>query len=111
MKELFKMNQLPIPNRKNLRRQAKLAKSFMVLIKHKLQRDQVCRGHLFRKLQALVFDPEDLKKPGGTKHIVYSLGFLFNFEVATVSTHSVGDMAMVVVIELRLMGQFFNVNH
>lgn len=78
MKELFQLNQLPIPNRRTLRRQAKLAKSFMVLIKHKLQRDQVCRGELFRKLQSLVFDPEDLKKPGVAKHMVF---YVFLFQV------------------------------
>ena len=34
---------------------AKLAKKFMVLVKRKLQRDQVCRSVLFRKLLALAF--------------------------------------------------------
>lgn len=34
----------------------------MVLVKRKLQRQQLCRGVLFRKLLALVYDPEDAKK-------------------------------------------------
>ena len=33
----------------------------MVLIKLKLQRNQIPRCHRFRKLLALVFDPEDIE--------------------------------------------------
>lgn len=60
MKKLYLKSQLPTPSKADLKEEAKLAKKFMVLIKRKLQRDQVCRGSLFRKLLALVFDPEEL---------------------------------------------------
>lgn len=48
-----------MPVRRDLKSQAKLAKGFCVLLKRKLQREQLCRGQLFRRLMALVFDPED----------------------------------------------------
>ena len=38
-----------------LKKDAKLAKGFMVLVKRKLQRLQICRSVLFRQLLALVF--------------------------------------------------------
>ena len=52
---------IPHPALKELKKQAKLAKGFMVLIKKKLNRDQLCRSHVFRKLMALVYglDQED----------------------------------------------------
>ena len=52
---------MPLPARRELKHQAKLAKGFMVLIKKKLNRDQLCRSHVFRKLMALVYnlDQED----------------------------------------------------
>ena len=45
----------PTPNRNAIKKEAKLAKAFMVLVKRKLQREQVCRSPAFRTLQALVF--------------------------------------------------------
>jgi hypothetical protein len=52
---------IPHPALKELKKQAKLAKGFMVLIKKKLNRDQLGRSHVFRKLMALVYglDQED----------------------------------------------------
>lgn len=60
IKQLYLKAKLPSPRKCDLKEEAKLAKKFMVLVKRKLQRDQVCRGKLFRKLLALVFDPEEL---------------------------------------------------
>ena len=57
--KLFMKMDLPVPTRRDLKTQAKLAKGFCVLLKRKLQREQLCRGQLFRKLMALVFDPEE----------------------------------------------------
>ena len=51
--------QLPVPNGKLFKKEAKVAKQFTVLIKRKLQRDQLCRSVMFRRLMALVFDPEE----------------------------------------------------
>ena len=48
-----------VPSRVVLKKTAKVAKSMCVLVKRKLQRDQVPRSLVFRQLQALVFDPED----------------------------------------------------
>lgn len=42
-------------SKSDLKSEAKLAKAFMVLVKRKLQRDQICRNITFRKLLALVF--------------------------------------------------------
>lgn len=38
-----------------VKQDAKLAKCFLVLVKRKLQREQVCRSASFRTLQALVY--------------------------------------------------------
>jgi len=59
MKKINYKSKLPTPSKSDLKQQAKYAKGFMILVKRKLQRGQVCRGKLFRKLMALVFDPED----------------------------------------------------
>jgi hypothetical protein len=54
IKLLYRKFEVPI-NKPTLKSSAKLAKKFMVLVKRKLQRDQVCRSVLFRKLLALAF--------------------------------------------------------
>ena len=61
IKSLYEKMTMPLPARRELKHQAKLAKGFMVLIKKKLNRDQLCRSHVFRKLMALVYnlDQED----------------------------------------------------
>ena len=51
--------ELPMPSKKQIKKDAKKAKDFMILIKKKLQRGQVCRGNQFRRLMAIVFDPEE----------------------------------------------------
>lgn len=48
--------QVPFPSKKELSKQAKVAKAFMVLLKRKLQREQVCRSGAFRTLMSLVFN-------------------------------------------------------
>ena len=52
---------LPARPKKEVRKDAKLVKAFGVLIKKKLNRDHLCRGRVFRKLMALVFDPLETK--------------------------------------------------
>lgn len=47
--------QAPVPNANTLRKEAKAAKKFMVLVKSKLHRGQACRTLLFRKLLASAF--------------------------------------------------------
>ena len=47
--------QVPVPNSKALRSEAKAAKKFMVLIKSKFHRGQACRTILFRKLLASAY--------------------------------------------------------
>ena len=61
IKKLYELMTIPFPSRRELKKQAKLAKGFMVLIKKKLNRDQLCRSHVFRKLMALAYglDQED----------------------------------------------------
>ena len=53
---------IPLPGPRELRKEAKLAKAFCVLIKKKLNRDQLCRNKTFRKLMDLVFDPEEKER-------------------------------------------------
>ena len=67
------------PNRKQLKRDAWVAKKFCVLIKRKLQRGQVPRVRAFRELMAAVFPnrfPEDwevslskTQKEGGSTRV------------------------------------------
>ena len=62
--EKFKV-QIPCPPKKELKREAKVAKACMVLVKRKLQREQVCRDSGFRTLMAVVFKdgtPFDLQE-------------------------------------------------
>ena len=60
IKKFYHKSKLATPSKSDLKQQAKCAKGFMILVKRKLQRGQLCRGKLFRKLMALVFDPEDM---------------------------------------------------
>ena len=59
IKKLYVKSKVKVPSKSDLKQEAKTAKKFMVLVKRKLQRDQVCRNPHFRKLLALVYDPED----------------------------------------------------
>lgn len=59
---LFNKSKVPVPHKSVVKDQAKLCKKFLVLVKRKLQRDQLCRGKLFRRLLALVHNP-DLQDP------------------------------------------------
>jgi len=58
IKKLFDLMKLPAPGKKDLKREAKLVKGFMVLLKKKLNRDVLCRSKIFQKLMSLVFHPE-----------------------------------------------------
>lgn len=51
--------EVPLPATKDIRKDAKVLKQFCVLVKRKLQREQLCRSLNFRKLMALVFDPDE----------------------------------------------------
>lgn len=55
IKAFYQHFNLPVPVKRDLKETARLAKSFMVLVKIKLQRGQVCRCYLFRKLLALAY--------------------------------------------------------
>lgn len=55
IKAFYQHSRIPVPVKKDLKSTAKLAKSFMVLLKNKLQRGQVCRCYLFRRLMALAY--------------------------------------------------------
>lgn len=50
--------ELPVPDKQTLKKESKSLKAFMVLLKAKLTRQQLCRSFNFRKLMALVFDPD-----------------------------------------------------
>lgn len=64
IRELYLKFKLACPSTHELKKEAKLAKAFMVLIKRKLTREQVCRSTLFRTLQSMAFSnvPVFLKK-------------------------------------------------
>ena len=49
---------LGIPKDK-VKKEAKKIKEFLILIKKKLNRQQISRSYNFRKLLALVFDPDE----------------------------------------------------
>lgn len=51
------------PSKENLKKTAKKIKKFLVLIKRKLQKGQLCRSFTFRTLLALVHDPEEKDQP------------------------------------------------
>lgn len=59
----FQAMRVPALKRAVLKAEAKLAKAFCVLIKRKLQSEQLPRARLFRQLMALVMNPqqEDIK--------------------------------------------------
>lgn len=59
IKLLFATMQIAIPRKDQVKKEAKAIKSFLVLIKKKLSRQQVCRNRNFRQLLALVFDPDE----------------------------------------------------
>ena len=72
----------------DLRSQGKKLKSFMILIKQKLNRQQMSRSRNFRKLLAIVFDPEEKERDvkfllGGfstsTAGVVYKRACAFKF--------------------------------
>ena len=66
MKQFFDIMQLPVPPKLELKEEAKKIKSFLVLLKQKLTRQQVCRSKNFRRLMALVFDPDEQEKGSPT---------------------------------------------
>lgn len=47
---------------KTIKREAKLAKGFLVILKKKLNRDVLCRSVVFRRLMSLVFQKDDAAK-------------------------------------------------
>lgn len=51
------------PSKDNLKKTAKKIKKFLVLIKRKLQKGQLCRSFKFRSLLALVHDPDEKDQP------------------------------------------------
>lgn len=59
IKLLYMVMSLPVPSKGELKRYAKTLKKFCVLIKCKLQKGQLCRDYKFRKLMALVHDPDE----------------------------------------------------
>lgn len=60
-RQLYKSMDVVMPSRRALKKEAKEMKAFMVLIKRKLGRPYLPRRALFRKLMALIFDPQDYK--------------------------------------------------
>ena len=73
MVKFYEKMMVPPPTAKLLKLEAKLAKKFTVLIKRKLQRDQLCRSKLFRRLMALVFDPSGQENLGKYFGICYNM--------------------------------------
>ncbi|CAL1131372.1 unnamed protein product [Cladocopium goreaui] len=59
IKMLYMTMNIPCPPKRDLKQAAKDVKKCLVLIKQKLQRGQICRSFPFRKLMALVYDPEE----------------------------------------------------
>ena len=62
MRLVYVTMELPVPNKADLKKEAKIIKKFLVFIKLKLARQQVCRAFLFRKLMALVYDPDEQER-------------------------------------------------
>ena len=62
IKALYEKMRIAPLGAKELKKESKLAKAFCVLIKKKLNRDQLCRNKTFQKLMALVFDPEEKER-------------------------------------------------
>lgn len=59
IKLLYATMKFPLPAKGIVKKQAKALKAFCVLVKQKLNRQQVCRSLNFRKLLALVYDPDE----------------------------------------------------
>lgn len=68
---LYNKMEIQCPKQRDLKRQAKQAKAFMVLVKKKLTRDQVSRSKLFQKLLMLVFNPYEEAKKCCTHEVPY----------------------------------------
>lgn len=80
---------LPVPNRTEIKKEAKLAKGFMVMVKAKLNKDVLCRSVPFRRLMSLVFHNDEEtqvwfqnkrllgkeKRPLATFHVLIDLFF------------------------------------
>ncbi len=64
MKQLYSIMEIPLPTKKDLKEEGKCIKKFLVHIKLKLARQQVCRSYLYRKLLVLVFDPDEQERVG-----------------------------------------------
>lgn len=64
IKLLYAVMGKPVPTKSILKNTAKKVKAFMVLIKQKLSRQQVCRSANFRRLMAMVFDPDETQELG-----------------------------------------------
>ena len=62
IKKLYHMMKLPIPSRNDIKKEAKLAKGFMVMVKAKLNKDVLCRSVPFRRLMSLVFHDDEEKE-------------------------------------------------
>ena len=62
MKLFFGILDKPLPKKADLKSDAKKIKSLLVLVKQKLSRQQVCRSQNFRRLMAMVFDPEEKER-------------------------------------------------
>lgn len=62
MKLFFGILNKTLPKKADLKNDAKMIKSFLVLVKQKLARQQVCRSLNFRRLMAMVFDPEEKER-------------------------------------------------
>ncbi|CAK9106712.1 Cyclin-related protein [Durusdinium trenchii] len=56
---VYLLMKLAPPNKKELKKDAKNLKKFLGLVKRKLQRQQVPRSELFRRLMSLVYDPDE----------------------------------------------------
>lgn len=60
IKILYETMKVQVPNRKDIKKEAKLVKGFMVMVKKKLNRDTLCRSKTFQELMTLVFNPDGL---------------------------------------------------
>lgn len=69
MMKLYTLMSLSLPSKKDIKQEAKTMKKFLVLVKRKLQRQQLCRSYLFRRLLSMVFDPDE-KDTFVEKHLI-----------------------------------------
>ena len=77
IKKLYVMMKMQVPNRRDIKQQSKLAKSFMVLVKKKLNRDVLCRSKVFQQLMSLVFNPEGKFEEGVEKMVLKKKVYYF----------------------------------